>query len=289
MGGLRGGHAHPLRRGPAHPPAGRLLPRPRGLGPQPHPGGAAPAPAPLPPARHLPLPGAQAGRRRARAVPPGQPLHRPGEAQGLRVLRPDHHRRLDPVGGRAVRRRGRGRLPRGGVRLLPRRPLRRPRQPARQHRRRPARRLHRRRVVGAGQRLRWDARPRRAAVLRPPPARRLAVPDLPDHLARHADAGHPDPDLAGLRRRGGRAAGAGGGAGHDARRRRPRAARHPAGRARATDPRHPRQPPQTGGTRADGSRITAGVPSAIPLEGEELPDAGSVDPSHAEPIAIGPD
>jgi alpha,alpha-trehalose phosphorylase len=47
--------------------------------------------------------------------------------------------------------------------------------------------------------------------------------------------------------------------------------------------------PQTGGTRADGSRITAGVPSAIPLEGEELPDAGSVDPSHAEPTAIGPD
>ena len=47
--------------------------------------------------------------------------------------------------------------------------------------------------------------------------------------------------------------------------------------------------PQTGGTRADGSRITAGVPSAIPLEGEELPDAGSVDPSYAEPTAIGPD
>ena len=165
----------PFDEGLRHPPAGRLLPRPRGLGPQPHPGGAAAAPAPLPPARHLPLPGAQAGRRRARAVPPGQPLHRRGEAQGLRVLRPDHHGRLHPVGGRAVGRRGRGRLPRGGVRLLPRRPLRRPRQPARQHRRRPARRLHRRGVVGARQRVRRDARPRRAAVLRPAPARRLAV------------------------------------------------------------------------------------------------------------------
>ena len=47
--------------------------------------------------------------------------------------------------------------------------------------------------------------------------------------------------------------------------------------------------PQTGGTRADGSRITAGVPSAIPLEGEELPDATAVDPLHAEPTAVGPD
>ena len=38
-----------------------------------------------------------------------------GEARGLRVLRPDHHRRLHPVGGRAVGHRGRGRLPRGGA------------------------------------------------------------------------------------------------------------------------------------------------------------------------------
>ena len=34
---VRRGHAHPLRRGPRHPPAGRLLPRPRGVGPQPRP------------------------------------------------------------------------------------------------------------------------------------------------------------------------------------------------------------------------------------------------------------
>ena len=43
--------------------------------------------------------------------------------------------------------------------------------------------------------------------------------------------------------------------------------------------------PQTGGTRGDGSRITAGVPSAIPLEGEDLPDPGGVEPSLAEPTA----
>jgi alpha,alpha-trehalose phosphorylase len=47
--------------------------------------------------------------------------------------------------------------------------------------------------------------------------------------------------------------------------------------------------PQTGGTRADGSRITAGVPSAIPLDGEELPEPGAVEPSLAEPTAVGPD
>ena len=39
----------------------------------------------------------------------------------LRVLRPDHHRRLDPVGRRAVDRGRRGRLPRRGDGLLPRR------------------------------------------------------------------------------------------------------------------------------------------------------------------------
>ena len=47
--------------------------------------------------------------------------------------------------------------------------------------------------------------------------------------------------------------------------------------------------PQTGGTRADGSRITAGVPSAIPLDGEELPESGSVELSPVEPVAVGPD
>ena len=40
--------------------------------------------------------------------------------------------------------------------------------------------------------------------------------------------------------------------------------------------------PQTGGTRADGSRITAGVPSAIPLDGEDLADAGPTDAALAE-------
>jgi alpha,alpha-trehalose phosphorylase len=47
--------------------------------------------------------------------------------------------------------------------------------------------------------------------------------------------------------------------------------------------------PQTGGTRADGSRITAGVPSAIPLEGEELAAPTMLDPAVAPPTAVGPD
>ena len=50
------------------------------------------AAAALPPAGDLPLPGAEAGRRRAGAVPAGRPLHAGAEAGRLRVLRPDHHR-----------------------------------------------------------------------------------------------------------------------------------------------------------------------------------------------------
>ena len=72
---LRRGHDDPLRQGAGHPPAGRALPRPRGLGPLPHPPELRPAAAALPPAGHLPLPGAQAGRRRPRAVPAGRPVH----------------------------------------------------------------------------------------------------------------------------------------------------------------------------------------------------------------------
>ena len=116
---LRRGHAHPVRRGARHPPAGRLLPRPRGVGPVADAGRAAAAAPALPPAGDLPVPGAQAGRRGARAVPAGRPLHRRGEARRLRVLRPDHHRGLDAVGGRAVDHRGGGRLPRRRVGLLP--------------------------------------------------------------------------------------------------------------------------------------------------------------------------
>ena len=52
--------------------------------------------------------------------------------------------------------------------------------------------------------------------------------------------------------------------------------------------------PQTGGTRADGSRITAGVPDPMPLEPGELPaevagDAGIPDPGYPEPATHGPD
>ena len=72
-----------------------------------------PAAAALPPAGDLPLPGAQAGGRRAGAAAPGRRVHARGEAEGLRVLRPAHDRRLDALGGRAVDHRGGDRLRRG--------------------------------------------------------------------------------------------------------------------------------------------------------------------------------
>ena len=105
----------PFDEAPGHPPPGRLLPGPRGLGPVADAGRAAPAAAALPPAGDLPVPGPQAGRRRARSLPAGRPLHVEGEARRLRVLRPDHHRRLHPVRGRPVGHRRRGRLPRLGA------------------------------------------------------------------------------------------------------------------------------------------------------------------------------
>ena len=49
-----------------------------------------PAAAALPPARDLPPPGAQAGRRGAGDVPAWRPVHRRREAPQLRLLRPDH-------------------------------------------------------------------------------------------------------------------------------------------------------------------------------------------------------
>ena len=220
----------PFDDGPRDPPAGRLLPRPRGVGPQPHPRGAAAAAPALPPAGHLPLPGAQAGRRRARPLPARRPVHRRGEAQGLRVLRPDHDRRLDALGRRPVGRRGRGGLPRGRLRLLPPGAVRRPGQPARQHRRRAARRLDRWGVGRAGQRVRRHARPRRPAAVRAAPARRLGVAHLPDHLAGHSRAGHAHGIRAAFRGRGGRAAGARRGARDELR----RLPRRSGGRGRST-------------------------------------------------------
>ena len=52
--------------------------------------------------------------------------------------------------------------------------------------------------------------------------------------------------------------------------------------------------PQTGGTRADGSRITAGVPDPMPLDDGEVPEPvigepGIPDPGYPEPSTVGPD
>jgi alpha,alpha-trehalose phosphorylase len=52
--------------------------------------------------------------------------------------------------------------------------------------------------------------------------------------------------------------------------------------------------PKTGGTRADGTRITAGVPDPMPLDDGEVPEPligepGIPDPGYPEPSAVGPD
>ncbi|MDQ1105046.1 trehalose/maltose hydrolase-like predicted phosphorylase [Nocardioides zeae] len=195
----------PVRRDPRHPPAGRALPRPRGVGPLAHADRAASAAAALPPAGDLPVPGAQAGRRRAGAVPPGRPVHAGGEEGRLRLLRPHHDGRLHALGGRAVGDGGRGGLPRGRDEVLPLGALRGPRRPARQHGRRPPRRVDGRCVADARVRVRRHARPRRTALLRPAPAGRLAVAVVPAALAgRHGGHHrHPgDDDRRGPRRGG---------------------------------------------------------------------------------------
>ena len=76
----RRAHAHPVRRAARHPPAGLGVPAEGAVGPREHARGPAAAAAALPPARHLPLPGAEAGRRRAGALPAGRPVHDRDEA-----------------------------------------------------------------------------------------------------------------------------------------------------------------------------------------------------------------
>ena len=65
-----------------------------------HAAGQVPAAAALPPAGHLSPPGAQAGRRRAGDVVAQRPVLTGGAQAQLRLLRPDHHRRLVAVGMR---------------------------------------------------------------------------------------------------------------------------------------------------------------------------------------------
>ena len=165
----------------------------------------------------------------------------------------------------------------GRLRLLPPGPVRRPRQPARQHRRRAARRLHRWGVVA-----RWSTGSAACATTAAgcastPACPTAGDPDLPDHLARHPGAGDAHAIGCRLDVEAGRAAGAGRGARHELRRRRRDGARSssPSTAHGAADrPGTLGNRPQTGGTRADGSRITPGVPDPMPAEGpEELPRA----------------
>ena len=104
-----------------------------------------PAAAALPPARDLPPPGAQAGRRRAGDGPAQRPVPARPEAPQLRLLRPDHDGRLVAVGVRAGDGGGPDRLRRARRRLLPRGAVRRSRRHPRQRQRRRARGVVRRR------------------------------------------------------------------------------------------------------------------------------------------------
>ena len=107
-------------------------------------------------------------------------VHARAEATQLRLLRPDHHRRLVAVGVRAGDRGGPDRLRRARARLLPPGAVRRPRRHARQHRRRRAHRVGGRGVGRARLRVRRDVRQRRGAAVRAAAAAglgRLLVPD----------------------------------------------------------------------------------------------------------------
>ena len=144
-------------------------------------------------------------------------------------------------------------------------------------------------VVGAGQRLRGmrDHDGRLSFDPRLPDG--WDVPHLPRHLARHEAARHAHRHLASpFEVEDRRPAGARRRARHDVRRRRARSRDRRPRRPRTPDPRHARQAPADRRHRADGSRITAGVPSAIPLEGEELPGSHGARPGGCSPTAVGP-
>ena len=97
-------------------PQDDTLPRARAVGLRRHAAGEVPAAAALPPARHLPPPGAQAGRRGAGDGAAQRPVLARAEAPQLRLLRPDHDRRLVAVGVRAGDGGGPDRLRRAGRR-----------------------------------------------------------------------------------------------------------------------------------------------------------------------------
>ena len=118
LGAARRCDPHPVQRRGRHPPAGRAVLGTRAVGSREHVGRTPSAAAALPPARDLPVPGAQAGGRRAGGVPAGECLHGGREARRLRVLRPAHDRRFHAVGRRAGGDGRRGRLPGARARIL---------------------------------------------------------------------------------------------------------------------------------------------------------------------------
>ena len=200
-----GADVRALRRARRRAAAGRALPQPQAVGLRRHAAGEVSAAAALPPAEHLPPPGHQADRRRAGDVPRRRPLLAGREAPRVRVLRPADDRRLVAVVVRAERHGVGGRRCQGGLRVLPDLRGDRPRQPRRQRRRRHPRRVLRRCLDGARQRLRRAARHRGPRpALRPAPAARLGEHELPADRARQPPGGRDDgrrDDLPAARRR----------------------------------------------------------------------------------------
>ena len=99
-----------LRPGARHQSPGRRVPRARAVGLGGHAAREVSAAPELPPARDLPPPGAQAGRRRARQLHAQRGLPGRPAAPELRLLRRDHDRRLVALGMRAGDHGGRGRV-----------------------------------------------------------------------------------------------------------------------------------------------------------------------------------
>ncbi len=179
MGACRRVDVPALRPRARHPPPGRRLPRSPAVGLRRHAVGQVSVAAALPPARDLPPPGAQAGRRGVGDVAAQRPvLPRRSQAQ-LRLLRPDHHRGLVAVCLRAGGGRRPDRLRRLGRALLPGGVVRRPGRPPWQRARRSSRRVVRRSVGDRGLRLRRDVRDGDLDELRSEAPRALRADHVP--------------------------------------------------------------------------------------------------------------
>ena len=290
--GVRRGDAHPVRRGPRHPPAGRLLPRPRGVGPQ-----------PTPPrscgrccctTTRWSSTASRCSSRPTSCSPcsstaTGSPPRRSAPTSSTTT-------RSRPATRRCRRSCSRSSRPRWAT-------TRRAYDYFLQALYVDLADLHGNTVDGlhvASTGGVWGALVNGFGGMRDHGGRLAFDPRLPDgwesltlpgHLARHPGAGrrsrHPS---CAFERRGGRAAGAGRGA-RDRLRRLPATSRS----CVALDghgPRHPGHARQPTADRRHPRRrqpITAGVPDPMPADHTEIPDAAAIDGAVLEPLAPGPD